>query len=137
MSTFKGHRQEVCGLKWSPDGQQLASGGNDNLLCIWDINNRIRNPYSQQLNPLSSSQTTYGPRFCLSDHKAAVKAIAWCPWQKGLLASGGGSRDQCIKFWNSESGQLVNSIQTDSQVCALQWNPYEKEILSSHGFINN
>ena len=28
-------------------------------------------------------------------------------------------------------------MQTDSQVCALQWNPYEKEILSSHGFINN
>jgi cell division cycle protein 20 (cofactor of APC complex) len=40
ISTFKAHRQEVCGLKWSPDGQQLASGGNDNLLCIWDINTR-------------------------------------------------------------------------------------------------
>jgi len=22
-------------------------------------------------------------------------------------------------------------------VCALQWNPYDKEILSSHGFVNN
>jgi WD40 repeat protein len=41
---YRGHRQEVCGLKWSPDGQQLASGGNDNLLCIWDINQTIRNP---------------------------------------------------------------------------------------------
>ena len=42
VSTFQYHRQEVCGLKWSPDGQQLASGGNDNLLCIWDINARMR-----------------------------------------------------------------------------------------------
>ena len=42
VCTYKAHRQEVCGLKWSPDGQQLASGGNDNLLCIWDINNRMR-----------------------------------------------------------------------------------------------
>lgn len=25
-----GHTQEVCGLKWSPDHQLLASGGNDN-----------------------------------------------------------------------------------------------------------
>ncbi|KAL5660358.1 hypothetical protein ACJX0J_027483, partial [Zea mays] len=32
--------QEVCGLKWSGAGQQLASGGNDNLLHIW----RILNP---------------------------------------------------------------------------------------------
>ncbi|TXG46588.1 hypothetical protein EZV62_027912 [Acer yangbiense] len=27
---------EVCGLKWSPSGEQLASGGNDKLLHIWD-----------------------------------------------------------------------------------------------------
>lgn len=30
------HRQEICGLKWSFDGQQLASGGNDNKLMIWN-----------------------------------------------------------------------------------------------------
>ena len=30
-----GHRQEVCGLKWSFDDQQLASGGNDNKLLLW------------------------------------------------------------------------------------------------------
>jgi WD40 repeat protein len=35
FSTYLGHRQEVCGLAWSPDGAALASGGNDNLLCIW------------------------------------------------------------------------------------------------------
>ena len=32
---------------------------------------------------------------------------------------------------------MTNSVATDSQVCALQWNPYDKEILSSHGYINN
>jgi len=34
-----GHRQEVCGLKWSFDEQQLASGGNDNKLLIWSARN--------------------------------------------------------------------------------------------------
>lgn len=29
------HRQEVCGLKWSDDNQ-LASGGNDNKLFVFD-----------------------------------------------------------------------------------------------------
>lgn len=33
--TLQGHSQEVCGLKWSPDGRYLASGGNDNLVCVW------------------------------------------------------------------------------------------------------
>lgn len=31
-----GHKQEVCGLKWSFDEQQLASGGNDNKLLVWN-----------------------------------------------------------------------------------------------------
>lgn len=35
VSTISGHTQEVCGLKWSPDGKYLASGGNDNVLNIW------------------------------------------------------------------------------------------------------
>lgn len=29
------HSQEVCGLRWSPDGSYLASGANDNLLHVW------------------------------------------------------------------------------------------------------
>ena len=33
---LRGHTQEVCGLKWSRHGTQLASGGNDNLLNVWD-----------------------------------------------------------------------------------------------------
>ena len=35
--TMKSHYKEVCGLKWSADGSFLASGSNDNRLCIWDI----------------------------------------------------------------------------------------------------
>ena len=35
QSQYLGHQQEVCGLAWSPDGTTLASGGNENLLCIW------------------------------------------------------------------------------------------------------
>lgn len=42
-----------------------------------------------------------------------------------------------IKFWNTVTGACLNSIDTGSQVCALQWNKHEKEILSSHGFSQN
>lgn len=31
-----GHSGEVCGLKWREDGELLASGGNDNVVNIWD-----------------------------------------------------------------------------------------------------
>jgi cell division cycle protein 20 (cofactor of APC complex) len=72
------------------------------------------------------------------DHQAAVKSlVAWSPHERNLLATGGGTADRTIKFWNSRTGALLNSIDTESQVCALQWNPHEKEILSSHGFARN
>jgi WD40 repeat protein len=34
---FQRHRQEVCGLQWCPSGRYLASGSNDNTVCIWDF----------------------------------------------------------------------------------------------------
>jgi len=36
VTILKRHNQEVCGLKWSPNGIYLASGGNDNIINIWD-----------------------------------------------------------------------------------------------------
>ncbi|KAL3920628.1 MAG: hypothetical protein SGILL_003166, partial [Bacillariaceae sp.] len=122
VATLSAHSQEVCGLAWSNDGEVLASGGNDNLLCLWDA---------------SSSSTRPEPRCKMTDHQAAVKALAWSPHERRLLATGGGTADRCIKFWNSQTGALLNSIDTGSQVCALQWNPFEKEILSSHGYARN
>ncbi|XVF55932.1 hypothetical protein PTKIN_Ptkin06aG0075400 [Pterospermum kingtungense] len=121
---YRGHRLEVCGLKWSSSGKQLASGGNDNLLFIWDTSMAS-----------SSSRTPWLYR--LQDHTSAVKALAWCPFQRNLLASGGGRSDRCIKFWNTQTGACLNSINTGSPVCTLQWNKHERELLSTHGLIDN
>jgi len=41
------------------------------------------------------------PIYKFNDHNAAVKALAWSPHQHGLLASGGGTADRTIRFWNS------------------------------------
>ena len=113
------HTAEVCGLEWRSDGSQLATGGNDNLVTIWD---------SRSLN---------APKFQKTNHKAAVKALSWCPWQNNLLATGGGSYDRHIHFWNTTSGARVNSIDTGSQVTSLRWSPHYREIVSSSGFPDN
>jgi cell division cycle protein 20 (cofactor of APC complex) len=129
INTLAGHSQEVCGLKWSPDGSQLASGGNDNILNIWDLNQHVTR------NAGLNTQTE--PRYSFPDHKAAVKALAWCPWSSSLLASGGGTQDRQLKFWNTQTGNLIQSIDTKSQVCSVIWSKYQKELVSSHGFSQN
>ncbi|KAL3899689.1 MAG: hypothetical protein SGCHY_001863 [Lobulomycetales sp.] len=115
---LKHHTQEVCGLKWNPDSSQLASGGNDNKLLVWD-----RNSYNT-------------PLFHLNEHTAAVKAIAWSPFN-GLLASGGGTADKHIRFWNSLTGASLSAHDTGSQVCNLAWSKNSNEIVSTHGYSQN
>jgi cell division cycle protein 20 (cofactor of APC complex) len=90
------------------------------MLAIWDVANLANG----------------APKFTIREHQAAVKALAWCPWQKDLLASGGGTADRTIKFWNSTTGALLNSIDTQSQVSSLVWskNSATREIVSAHGF---
>jgi cell division cycle protein 20 (cofactor of APC complex) len=118
VARLERHSQEVCGLQWSPNGLHLASGGNDNLLCLWDA----RQPE---------------PQFVLDRHKAAVKALGWCPHQPSLLASGGGTADRRICFWNTTTGSILNEIDTKSQVCAIQWSVHDRQLVSSHGFTHN
>ena len=55
----------------------------------------------------------------LNKHIAAVKALAWSPHQHGLLASGGGTADRTIRFWNTLTSTQTDCIDTGSQVCNL------------------
>jgi len=86
VGTLKLHDQEVCGLKWSPDGRYLASGANDNLAAVWD---GYSMNYGEEGRPLH----------VFREHQAAVKALAWCPWQSHVLATGGLSIIE-IKIFN-------------------------------------
>ena len=113
-----GHKQEVCGLRWNTEDGQLASGGNDNKLMVWD----------------KLSET---PLYKFSEHTAAVKAIAWSPHQHNLLASGGGTADRRIKFWSTSTGQCIQELDTGSQVCNLAWSKNSNEIVSTHGYSQN
>ena len=100
IANLEGHTQEICGMAWSPESNchTLATGANDNLVKIWDDRN------------------TSSPVHSFNDHQAAIKAVAFCPWQPRTLATGGGTADRNIRFWNLSTGNLINSIDTGSQV---------------------
>jgi len=119
VCSFTSHSQEVCGMAWSPNQQLLATGANDNLCLLWDP--RLPNE----------------PVHVLNQHQSAIKAISWCPWQQEVLATGGGTSDRAIKFWSAGTGNLLNSVDSGSQVSSLVWNTDYRELLSSHGFSHN
>jgi len=135
ISKIRQHKQEVCALRYSPDGDLLASGGNDNTAFIWDVrklNNKLLN-----ISNLNEINNSIKPLFVNNYHTAAVKALSWCPWQRHVLATGGGSKDRTLKIFNCDSNKIIKNVDTGSQVCAVLWNKKEREIISSHGFNKN
>ncbi|TPX59083.1 hypothetical protein PhCBS80983_g02711 [Powellomyces hirtus] len=107
------HKDRIVGLKWSHDGRTLASGGNDNLVCFWQLD-RAQNP-----------------RHIIRDHTSAVRALDWCPWDPELLATGGGLEDRKIRVYNSR-GEKRMEIETGSQVCTVHWSKGYRELISTH-----
>lgn len=109
------HTQEVCGLSWNIEHNKLASGGNDNYVYVYDGVNR-------------------SPIVSINEHKAAVKALAWSPHKRGILATGGGTADRRLKIWNVNTSAKIKDVDTGSQVCNMVWSKNTDEIVTSHGY---
>ena len=120
------HRMEICNIVPNDNvddsndtNYKFASGGNDNVVKIWDVRN-ISRPFS-----------TY------RHHVAAVRGIAWNPHKSNIIATGGGSNDRTIRVWDINTGETLSAAQTGSQVCNLYWSSRYHMILSTHGFSQN
>lgn len=117
VATLSAHKDEVCGLQWSRNGKQLASGSKDHTVCIWD----------------SQAMWEWRPTYRL-EHTGPVKALSWCPLQSNLLATVGGTLGQNMRFWSSWTGTCIKRTNTNSQVCSILWSPHHKEIVTGHGY---
>ncbi|OHF02447.1 WD repeat domain-containing protein [Colletotrichum orchidophilum] len=67
-------------------------------------------------------------------HEAAIKAIAFCPWQDGLIATGGGLGDKCIHFFHTTSSTPLATIDVGAQVTSLIWSTTRREIAATFGY---
>ncbi|KAI1104839.1 WD40 repeat-like protein [Jackrogersella minutella] len=176
VARIKVHSQQICGLSWSLDGEQFATGGNDNLCCLFDVGSvtgadaclNLNLPGIPMAKPLgggkglvslpfmspgdgassSSQETAFDFPSSLSAmkylpagserhrwrHGAAVKAIAFCPWRQGLIATGGGSNDKCIHFYHTNSGAALATISVAAQVTSLIWSTTRREIAATFGY---
>lgn len=186
------HRQQVCGLAWSSSGKSFASGGNDDLCFLFDVDTVLGHsagpgqsgfqihqatpfqpqgvtglsdlvedslledeagPDSRPNNDSSVISSAGGTelqlvqsfaelipklsrgveRHCWA-HGAAVKAIAFCPWREGLVATGGGSHDKGIHFFHTKSGAALATIAVSAQVTSLTWSTTRREIAATFGY---
>ncbi|PFH50206.1 hypothetical protein AMATHDRAFT_4207 [Amanita thiersii Skay4041] len=123
-SVVAAHKGQVLSLKWSTDGNYLASGDDLGVVRIWD-----KRACKSLLEP--------GTKSAKMRHRGPVKALAWCSWKPDLLATGTLFPEGKIRTWSaltlSSSPTPLEVIPLNTSVLSLHWSPHCKELLSTHG----
>src|ERR1022692_158210 len=66
-TTLRGHKGTIWSLTFSPDGKTLCSGGDDEIIIVWDIAKRQENfRISHQENPRYIVFSKNGDRLFIS-----------------------------------------------------------------------
>lgn len=95
----------------------IATGGNDNKMTLFSL---------KKMEVLAE----------WSLHKAAVKAIGFNP-SDATITSGGGSADRRLRVFSLHSLELLNEVDTGSQICNMVYSPVSDELLTTHGYSLN
>lgn len=102
LRTFSQFSNIKC-VAWSPDGNLLATGADDNTIHLWDM----------QTGDLYNT---------LSGHTDWVRTIAWSP-DGNMLASG--ADDNTVHLWDIQTGELRNKLWLHTKrIRSVAWAPH-------------
>jgi WD40 repeat protein len=135
------HEKWIPALSWHPNGTNLASGGNDNKIKLWEtVNIKLVKEidaggevldleWNYDGSLLASASTTRNIKIwdpfnaellkTLSGHSNSVTAISWSPFGNRLVSA---SNDSTIKIWDVETEEVIYDIHTGSVVNDVVWS---------------
>jgi histone-binding protein RBBP4 len=124
---LRGHKKEGYGLSWNPKTEgRLASGSDDKLVCVWDIQAAITSNKGKGANELEPI-LTYG------DHTSVVEDVCWHKHHESILASV--SDDKYLRIWDTRkesNGKPTEKVLAHSaEVNCVDFAPFSEFILAT------
>ncbi|MBD2500248.1 serine/threonine-protein kinase [Anabaena azotica] len=152
LHTLTGNSSNTLAI--SPDGNTMASSGDDKIIKLWDLN-QLTVVNSVIAHSQAVTSVAFSPRqellatasddksiklwhlptlqelFTLEGHSQAVKSVSFSP-DGEILASG--SWDKQVKLWDISTGQEIFSLKAHQlQISAVAFSP-QGQILASASF---
>ncbi|KAF7297354.1 WD-REPEATS-REGION domain-containing protein [Mycena indigotica] len=119
------HEARIGALQWNIDGRLIASGDDNGVVFTWDTRTKT---------PLDVGE--FYQRRKKMQHEGKISALAWCPWQPRLLATG--DTQGSVRLWNVDAISGSNAttpsqFQTGSELVGLHFSANFKELLTTVG----
>ncbi len=113
LRSLTGHQAAVCCVTFSPDGRQVASGSEDDMIRLWEV-------------------ATGDCRLTLQGHNSDITSVAFSPDGRTLASA---SLDWTVRVWDVATGKERNVLRWhERHVYAIAFSP-DGQLLASAGGI--
>lgn len=137
------HQAGITSLAWNSEGKYLASGDEMGTILCWDDRKGAPLDVGELVQRRRKMQhegvVTVSAPYCYCGLQLMhEQALAWCPWQPKMFASGDSKADLTgtIRVWNVNASTIHSTpdkLELDASVTSIHFSPHCKEILSTHG----
>lgn len=147
VATLSGHQKGITGIRFSPNGQQIATASWDGTVKLWTVDGRLIHTFQGQTDLYDVVFSPDGKLLAAASedrtvklwsvdgklihtftgHESKVYAVAFSPDGQRLAS---GSRDRTIKIWKLDGTLLATLKAHNNAVSSLAFSPDGQRLAS-------